>query len=117
MQWETATPLGFPVCMRQNDCRLKKLLLLWAKFLHCVRTACILRTQRLGYSPKNTCHLFSSTAKQQSPHENNKTAFTLVIKCRYKQANQPYKVQLCKGMQDAHMFKWQVPHSDISPGR
>ena len=26
-----------------------------AKFLHCVRTACILRTQRLGYSPKNTC--------------------------------------------------------------
>ena len=28
----------------------------WAKCLHCVRTACILRTQRLGYSPKNTCH-------------------------------------------------------------
>ena len=28
-----------------------------AKFLHCVCTACILRTQRLGYSPKNTCHL------------------------------------------------------------
>ena len=27
-----------------------------AKFLHWVRTACILRTQRLGYSPKNTCH-------------------------------------------------------------
>ena len=46
-----------------------------AKFLHCVRTACILRTQRLGYSPKNTCHLSSSTAKQQSPHENNENAF------------------------------------------
>ena len=30
-----------------------------AKCLHCVRTACILRTQRLGYSPKNTCHLFT----------------------------------------------------------
>ena len=45
-----------------------------AKFLHCVRTACILRTQRLGYSPKNTCHLSSSTAKQQSPHENNESA-------------------------------------------
>ena len=28
-----------------------------AKFLHCVRTVCILHTQRLGYSPKNTCHL------------------------------------------------------------
>ena len=42
-----------------------------------VRTACILRTQRLGYSPKNTCHLSSSTAKQQSPHENNETAFNL----------------------------------------
>ena len=24
MQWETATPVGFPVCMRHNDCRLKK---------------------------------------------------------------------------------------------
>ena len=78
----------------------------WAKCLHCVRTACILRTQRLGYSPKNTCHLFTSTAKQQSPHQNNKTAFSLVIKCRYEQANQPYKKQLCKGMQDAHMFKF-----------
>ena len=31
----------------------------WAKISHCVRTACILRTQRLGYSPKNTCHLFT----------------------------------------------------------
>ena len=30
-----------------------------AKISHCVRTACILRTQRLGYSPKNTCHLFT----------------------------------------------------------
>ena len=24
MQWETATPVGFPVCVRHNDCRLKK---------------------------------------------------------------------------------------------
>ena len=31
-----------------------------AKFLHCVRTACILRMQRPGYSPKNTCHLSDS---------------------------------------------------------
>ena len=46
-----------------------------AKFLHCMRTACILRTQGLGYSPKNTYHLSSSTAKQQSPHENNENAF------------------------------------------
>ena len=50
---------------------------LLAKFLHCVRTTCILRTHRLGHSPKNTCHLSSSTAKQQSPHENNETAFNL----------------------------------------
>ena len=35
--------LGTPRCM--------------AKFLHCVCTACMLRTQRLRYSPKNTCHL------------------------------------------------------------
>ena len=52
-----------------------------AKCLHCVRTACILRTQRLGYSPKNTTHLSSSTAKQQSPNQNNKTACSLVIRC------------------------------------
>ena len=24
MQWETATPVGFPVCMRHKDCSLKK---------------------------------------------------------------------------------------------
>ena len=30
-----------------------------AKCLHCVGTVCILRTQRLVYSPKNTCHLFT----------------------------------------------------------
>ena len=24
MQWETATPVGFPVCMRHHDFRLKK---------------------------------------------------------------------------------------------
>ena len=56
-----------------------------AKFLHCMRTACILRMRtvcilhmhRLGYSPKNTCHMSSSTAKQQSPHKNNETAFNL----------------------------------------
>ena len=61
---------------------------------HCVTiwgsscTVCILRTQRLGYSPKNTTPLSSNTAKQQSSHENNETAFNLVINCRYEQANQ-----------------------------
>ena len=35
MQWETATPLGFAVCVRQNDCRLTKLLLLLVQqFVH-----------------------------------------------------------------------------------
>ena len=24
MQWETATPVGFPVCMRHNDCRVAR---------------------------------------------------------------------------------------------
>ena len=48
-------------------------------------TACILRTQRPGYSPKNTCHLTGCTAKQQSPDENNKTAFNLVLHCPYEQ--------------------------------
>ena len=65
-----------------------------AKLLHCVRTACILRTQRPGYSPKNTCHLFGSTTKQQSPHENSETALNLVLQCPYEQTTQPCKVQL-----------------------
>ena len=56
-----------------------------AKLLHCVHTACILRTQRPGNSPKNTCHLTGSTTKQQSRHENNKTAFNLVLHCPYEQ--------------------------------
>ena len=60
-----------------------------AKLLHCVRTACILRTQKPGYSPKNTYHLTGCTAKQQSPHENNKTAFNLVLHCPYEQTTQP----------------------------
>ena len=58
-----------------------------AKFLHSVRTACILRTQRLGYSPKNTHHLSSSMAKQQSPLVVHVTPFkcptrsTMVCSC------------------------------------
>ena len=36
-----------------------------AKLLHCMRIACILRTQRPGYSPKNTCHLTGCIANQQ----------------------------------------------------
>ena len=60
-----------------------------AKLLRCVRTACMLRTQRPGYSPKNTCHLTSCTAKQQSPHENDETAFKLVLHCPYEQTTQP----------------------------
>ena len=52
---------------------------------HCVRTACILRTQRPAYSLKNTCHLTGCTAKQQNPHENDETAFNLVLHCCYEQ--------------------------------
>ena len=55
-----------------------------------MRTTCILHTQRPGYKPKKTCHLSSSTAKQQSPHENNKIAFNLVLHCPYEQPTQTY---------------------------
>ena len=92
-----------------------------AKLLHCVRTTCKLCTQRLGYSPKNTCHLSGITAKQQSPHENNEIAFNLVLHCHYEQTTQPCKVQLCRGMQDAHMFKslvpFDMPTQDHDPDR
>ena len=46
-------------CMRACVCACVRACVCVAKCLHCVRTACILRTQRLGYSPKNTCHLFT----------------------------------------------------------
>ena len=55
---------------------------LLAKFLHCVRTVCILRTQRLGYSPKNTRHLSSSMAKQQSPPVVHVTPFKCPTRSR-----------------------------------
>ena len=45
--WLLQRSLGLSVC---TACALR---------VHCVRTACILRTQRLGYSPNNTCHLFT----------------------------------------------------------
>ena len=55
--------------------------------VHRVRTQCILRTHRLGYSPKNTRHLSSSMAKQQSPPVVHVTPFkcptrsTIVCSC------------------------------------
>ena len=70
-----------------------------------------------GNSPKITWHLSASKAKQQSPQDNNKTAFKLELQCTYGQTTQCCNVQLCSGMQDTHMFKRQVPHSDISPRR
>ena len=45
-----------------------------AKLLHCVRTAWALHAHCVhlpGNSPKITCHLSASTAKQQSPQDNN----------------------------------------------
>ena len=71
-----------------------------AKLLHYVGTACILRTQRPGYSPKNTCHLTGRTAKQQSPHENNETPCNLVLHCPYEQTTQPCKIRLLR------VFPW-----------
>ena len=73
---------------------------------HCVRTACILRTQRLGYSPKNTCHLTSCTVKQQSPHENGETAFNLVLHRPYEQTTQPCKVRLLRVFRCPWLRSW-----------
>ena len=56
-----------------------------AKFLHCVRTACILR-MHTAHAEAGILTLSSSMAKQQTPHENNETAFNLEINCRYEQA-------------------------------
>ena len=89
-------------------CHMEKLQICLATRLHCVHLP--------GNSPKITYHLSNSTAKQRSPQDNNKTAFKLVLQCTYEQTLQSCKVPLGSGMQDAHMFKWQVPHRDISLG-
>ena len=77
-----------------------------AKLLHCVGTACILRTQRLGYSPKNTCHLTGCTAKQQSPHENDEITFNLVLHCPYEQTTQPCEVRLLRVFRCPWLHSW-----------
>ena len=79
---------------------------LLAKLLHCVGTVCIPRTQRPEYSPKNTCHLTGCTAKQQSPHENDETAFNLVLHCPYEQTTQPCKVRLLRVFQCPWLRSW-----------
>ena len=68
-------------------------------------------------APKITCLLSASTAKQQNPQDSNETAFQLVLQCTYKQTTESSEVSLCIAIQDAHVFKWQVPHSHISLGR
>ena len=77
-----------------------------ANLLHCVRTMCILRMHRPGYSPKNTCHLTSCKAKQQSPHENNETAFNLVLHCPYEQTTQSCKVRLLRVFRCLRLRSW-----------
>ena len=77
-----------------------------AKLLNCVRTACILLTQRPGYSPKNTSHLTGCTVKQQSPHENDETAFNLVLHCPYEQTTQPCEVRLLRVFQCPWLRSW-----------
>ena len=73
---------------------------------HCVGTACILCTQRPGYSPKNTCHLTGCITKQQSPHENNETTFNLVLHCPYEQTTQPCKVRLLRVFRCLWLRSW-----------
>ena len=76
----TYTVLSWPLyvwCCIPSDLR--------GKLLQCVSTVHILRMRMPGYSPKITCHLSDSTAKQQSPQDNNETAFKLVPQCPYEQ--------------------------------
>ena len=107
--------LGNEIALHVVSCKVHSQQM--GKLLYCVRSMHAVCTQMPGSSPKITYHLSDSTAKQQNPHNNNETAFKLVLQCPHEQNTEPCKVQLCRGMQDAHIFKWQVPHSDISPRR
>ena len=52
---------------------------------HYVRTACILRTQRLGYSPKNTCHLFTRGKTERCQYHRVGQVSIDTSGCRYNQ--------------------------------
>ena len=57
----------------------------WAKCLHCVRTACALHAQRLGYSPKNTCHLFTRGKTERCQYHRVGQVSVDTSGCRYNQ--------------------------------
>ena len=82
-------------------------------------SACALRAYcaRSGRDTHPRIPVTCLVARRSSKAHMRTTKLPSTWNCPYEQTTQPCKVELCRGMQDAHMFKWQVPHSDISPGR
>ena len=60
-----------------------------AKCLHYVCTACILCTQRLGYSPKNTCHLFTRGKTERCQYHRVGQVSIDTSGCSYNQQHRP----------------------------
>ena len=92
--------------VKQHEDTIKTL----AKLLHCVRTACALRAYCARRSrdthPRIPVTLLVCTAKQQSPHENDETAFNLVLHCPYEQTTQPCKVRLLQVFRCPWLRSW-----------
>ena len=63
-----------------------------AKISHCVRTACILRTQRLGYSPKNTCHLFTRGKTERCQYHRVGQVSINTFGCSYNQQHRQRRI-------------------------
>ena len=63
-----------------------------AKISHCVRTACILRTQRLGYSPKNTYHLFTKGKTERCQYHRVGQVFIDTSGCSYNQQHRRRRI-------------------------
>ena len=77
-------------------------------------SACALRAYcaRSGRDTHPRIPVTCLVARRSSKAHMRTTKLPSTWNCPYEQTTQPCKVELCRGMQDAHMFKWQVPHSD-----
>ena len=63
----------------------------WSQWQYCCSACTFSKSRRTG----TTCNFLCSGLKYTYEYSN--------------------KAQLCNGIQDVHMFKWQLPRSDISP--
>ena len=89
---------------------------------HCVCTACILRAQRLGYSPKNTCHLFTRGKTERCQYHRVGQVSIDTSGCTYNQQHRRRRtVRSCQShkreLSTFGPFSAHCCHSAVKPAR